>query len=42
MQGAFSGKYLRVDLTQGTTAVEELPELQYRMLWAGPPWPRPF
>ena len=35
MQGAFTGKYLRVDLTQGTTTVEELPELQYRMFMGG-------
>ncbi|HEX7629303.1 MAG TPA: aldehyde ferredoxin oxidoreductase N-terminal domain-containing protein, partial [Candidatus Methylomirabilis sp.] len=35
MQGAFTGKYLRVDLTQGTTAVEQLPELDYRMFMGG-------
>ena len=35
MQGAFTGKYLRVDLTQGTTAVEQFPELDYRMFMGG-------
>ena len=35
MQGAFAGKYLRVNLSQGTTSVEELPELQYRMFMGG-------
>ena len=36
MQGAFTGKYLRVDLTQGTTAVEQFSELDYRMFMGGP------
>ena len=35
MQGAFNGKFLRVNLTQGTTAVEEVPELTYRMYFGG-------
>ena len=35
MQGAFTGKYLRVDLTKGTTQVEEVPELIYRMYLGG-------
>ena len=35
MQGAFNGKILRVDLTQGTTQVEEVPELTYRMYLGG-------
>jgi aldehyde:ferredoxin oxidoreductase len=35
MQGAFTGKYLRVDLTRGTTAVEQFPELHYRMFMGG-------
>src|SRR5512146_2401602 len=35
MQGAFNGKFLRVDLTKGTTAVEEVPELIYRMYLGG-------
>ena len=35
MQGAFNGTYLRVNLTNGTTAVERFPELQYRMLMGG-------
>ena len=35
MRGAFCGKYLRVNLTQGTTAVEEFPELHYRMFMGG-------
>lgn len=35
MQGAFTGKYLRVDLTQGTTAVEQFPDLTYRMFMGG-------
>jgi aldehyde:ferredoxin oxidoreductase len=35
MQGAFTGKYLRVNLTQGTTAVEEFSELEYRMYMGG-------
>ncbi len=35
MQGAFCGKYLRADLTQGTTAVEEFSPLDYRMFMGG-------
>ncbi len=35
MQGAFTGKYLRVNLTEGTTAVDEFPELTYRMFMGG-------
>ena len=35
MQGAFNGKPLRVDLTQGTTGVEEVPELTYRTYLGG-------
>jgi aldehyde:ferredoxin oxidoreductase len=35
MQGAYNGKFLRVDLTQGTTQVEEVPELIYRMYLGG-------
>jgi aldehyde:ferredoxin oxidoreductase len=35
MWGAFNGKYLRVDLTRGTTTVEEFPELTYRMFMGG-------
>ncbi len=35
MQGAFNGKYLRVDLTQGTTSVEQFPELEYRLFMGG-------
>jgi aldehyde:ferredoxin oxidoreductase len=35
MQGAHNGKFLRVDLTQGTTQVEEVPELIYRMYLGG-------
>ena len=35
MQGAFNGKFLRVNLTQGTTTVEEVPELTYRMYLGG-------
>ena len=35
MQGAFTGKYLRVNLTQGTTAIEEFPELTYRLYMGG-------
>ena len=42
MQGAFTGKYLRVDLTQGTTTVEEFPELQLPDVHGrGAPWRRP-
>jgi aldehyde:ferredoxin oxidoreductase len=35
MQGAFAGKYLRVNLTEGTTTVEEFPALTYRMFMGG-------
>lgn len=35
MQGAFTGKFLRVDLTEGTTEVEEIPELISRMYLGG-------
>jgi aldehyde:ferredoxin oxidoreductase len=35
MPGAFNGKFLRVDLTRGTTQVEEVPELTYRMFLGG-------
>jgi len=35
MQGAFTGKYLRVDLSRGTTAVEEFSDLHYRMFMGG-------
>lgn len=35
MQGAFAGKYLRVDLTQGTTSVEEFSALEYRLFMGG-------
>jgi len=35
MPGAFNGKFLRVDLTGGTTQVEEVPELTYRMFVGG-------
>ncbi|HWT82275.1 MAG TPA: aldehyde ferredoxin oxidoreductase N-terminal domain-containing protein, partial [Candidatus Methylomirabilis sp.] len=35
MQGAYNGKFLRVDLTQGTTQVEEVPDLIYRMYLGG-------
>jgi len=35
MQGAFNGKLLRVDLTNGTTSVEEVPELVRRMYLGG-------
>jgi aldehyde:ferredoxin oxidoreductase len=35
MQGAFNGKFLRVNLTEGTTSVEEVPELTYRMYFGG-------
>jgi aldehyde:ferredoxin oxidoreductase len=35
MQGAFTGKYLRANLTEGTIAVEEFPELTYRMFMGG-------
>ena len=35
MQGAYNGKFLRVDLTQGSLQVEEVPELAYRMFLGG-------
>ncbi|MBI2162752.1 MAG: hypothetical protein HYU32_01215 [candidate division NC10 bacterium] len=35
MHGAFNGKFLRVDLTRGTTEVEEVPELTTRMYLGG-------
>jgi aldehyde:ferredoxin oxidoreductase len=35
MQGAYNGKFLRVDLTGGTTQTEEVPELIYRMYLGG-------
>jgi aldehyde:ferredoxin oxidoreductase len=35
MQGAFTGKFLRIDLTAGTTTVEEIPELICRMYLGG-------
>ena len=35
MKGAFAGKYLRVNLTEGTTAVEEFSPLTYRMYLGG-------
>ncbi len=35
MQGAFTGKYLRVNLTEGTTAVEEFSPLTYRQFMGG-------
>jgi hypothetical protein len=35
MQGAFAGKYLRVNLSEGTTAVEEFPPLTYRLFMGG-------
>jgi len=35
MHGAFNGKFLRVDLTRGTTEVEDVPELTYRMYLGG-------
>ena len=35
MQGAFTGKYLRVNLTEGTTLVEEFPALTYRLYMGG-------
>jgi aldehyde:ferredoxin oxidoreductase len=35
MQGAYNGKFLRVDLTRGTIQVEEVPELVYRMYLGG-------
>jgi aldehyde:ferredoxin oxidoreductase len=35
MQGAYNGRFLRVDLTKGTTTVEEVPALTYRMYLGG-------
>ena len=35
MEGAFTGQYLRVNLTQGTTAVEHFSEVDYRMFMGG-------
>ena len=35
MQGAFTRKYLRVNLTERTTAVEAFSDLQYRMFMGG-------
>jgi aldehyde:ferredoxin oxidoreductase len=35
MQGAYNGKLLRVDLTNGTTTPEEVPDLTYRMYLGG-------
>jgi aldehyde:ferredoxin oxidoreductase len=35
MQGAFTGRYLRVNLTQGSTTIEQFPDLQYRMYMGG-------
>jgi len=35
MQGPFNGKFLRVDLTEGTTTVEEVPTLTYRLYLGG-------
>jgi aldehyde:ferredoxin oxidoreductase len=35
MLGAFNGKFLRIDLTAGTTTVEEIPELIRRMYLGG-------
>ena len=35
MHGAFNGKFLRVDLTRGTTEVEDVPELTTRMYLGG-------
>ncbi|HTU02138.1 MAG TPA: aldehyde ferredoxin oxidoreductase N-terminal domain-containing protein, partial [Candidatus Sulfotelmatobacter sp.] len=35
MQGAFAGKYLRVNLTNGTTAIDQFSALQYRMFVGG-------
>lgn len=35
MPGAFTGKYLRVDLAKGTTAVDEFPEGDYRLYMGG-------
>jgi aldehyde:ferredoxin oxidoreductase len=35
MQGAFTGKYLRVNLTEGTTVVGQFSDLHYRMFLGG-------
>jgi len=35
MVGAFTNKYLRVDLTQGTTTVEQFSDLDYRLFMGG-------
>jgi aldehyde:ferredoxin oxidoreductase len=35
MQGAFTGKYLRVNLTERTTTTEEFSPLQYRLFMGG-------
>ncbi len=35
MQGAFTGKYLRLNLTLGTTVIEKFPALTYRMFMGG-------
>jgi len=35
MQGPFNGKFLHIDLTAGTTAVEEVPPVIYRMYLGG-------
>lgn len=35
MHGAFNGKFLRVDLTRGTTEAEDVPELTTRMYLGG-------
>ena len=35
MQGAFTGRYLRVNLTQGSTTIEQFPDLHYRMYMGG-------
>ena len=35
MQGAFTGKYLRVNLSTGTTSTEEFPALTYRLFMGG-------
>ena len=31
MQGAFTGRYLRVNLTQDSTTIEQFPDLHYHM-----------
>ncbi len=35
MQGAFTGKYLRVNLTHESVAIEQFPEITYRMFMGG-------